>query len=371
MQGANTTTSAGAVVTFGEIMGRFCPPEFLRFEQVAPGPWNLTFGGAESSVAAAVSRFGGIGRFVTALPEHVIADSCIRQLHSMGVDTQYIRREPGARMGLYFVERGANQRASQVIYDRAFSAIASVKADQFDWEAIFKDASWFHTTGITLSLSEGAARTACRAAEAARAAGATVSVDLNFRAKLWKWKSGYSAEQLAQEVMPELLQYVDVVIGNEEDAHKTLGIKAAGSEVDAGQLDISGFASVAEEIMSRFPNVQHVATTLRESISATHNNWGAILSSRGQKSVLAPLKDGEYKPYEIRAIVDRVGGGDAFAGALIYALNSGEYKTSQDALSFAAAASCLAHSITGDFNLITRAEAEALMKGSGSGRVVR
>lgn len=243
--------------------------------------------------------------------------------------------------------------------------------DDFDWKDIFKEATWFHTTGITLSLSEGAARAACKAAEIARAMGVKVSVDLNFRAKLWKWKPGYTAEKLAQEVMPQLLQHVDVVIGNEEDAHKTLGIQADGVDVEQGRLDTSGFASVAKEIMTRFPNVQQVATTLRESISATHNNWGAILSVRGQEPVLAPLHNGTYKPYEIRAIVDRVGGGDAFAGALVFALNSGEFETAQAALAFAAAASCLAHSISGDFNVITRAEAEALMQGNASGRVVR
>ncbi len=361
----------GKVVTFGEVMGRLCPPEFLRFEQVAPGPWNMTFGGAESSVAASVKRFGGESEFVTALPSNAIAESCVRQLRSFGVGTDHIRRVPNSRLGLYFVERGANQRPSQVIYDRAHSAFSQVSADDFDWSEVFDGASWFHTTGITLAVSGGAAEAACRAAEAARAAGVTVSVDLNFRATLWKWRSGYAAEKLAQEIMPNLVRLAHVVIGNEEDAEKTLGIRAEGSDTHAGHLEISGFASVAREIMSRFPNVDKVATTLRESVSATHNNWGAILSVRGQEPVLAPLRNGTYTPYEIRAIVDRVGGGDAFAGSLIYALNSGTYPTAQEALNFAAAASCLAHSISGDYNLISRAEAEALMKGNGSGRVVR
>ncbi|MFA7369938.1 MAG: sugar kinase [Kiritimatiellales bacterium] len=359
------------VVTFGEVMCRFCPPDCLRFEQVSPGPWQMTFGGAESNVAASVALFGGSSEFVTALPRHQIADACIRQLGSLGIATGNISRTAEGRMGIYFVERGANQRASQVIYDRACSSFADVSPSTFDSNEIFKGASWFHTTGITAALSKGSAEAACLAAKAAKEAGLTVSVDLNFRAKLWNWKKGYSAEKLAQEVMPELLKYADVVIGNEEDAHKMLGIQDENTDVESGHLNTGGFAAVAQEIMRRFPNIGMVATTLRESVSATHNNWGAILSVRGKQPVLAPLKHGEYKPYEIHAIVDRVGGGDAFSGALIFALNSGEFKDGQAALDFATAASCLAHSISGDFNFVTRSEVERLASGDGNGRVRR
>ena len=362
---------AKKVVTFGEVMCRFCPPEYLRFEQVSPGPWQMTFGGAESNVAASVALLGGYSEFITVLPDHQIADACVRQLSSLGVNTGNILRSSKGRMGTYFVERGVNQRAGQIIYDRECSAFAEVSPEAFDWSDIFQGASWFHTTGVTAALSAGAAAAACQAARAAKAAGLTVSVDLNFRAKLWTWRKGCSAEKLAQEIMPELLQYADVIIGNEEDAHKTLGIKAENTDVESGHLSTGGFASVAREIMRRFPNVKIVATTLRESISATHNNWGAILSVQGKQPVLAPLKKGEYKPYEIRAIVDRVGGGDAFAGALIFALNSGEFKSEQAALDFAAAASCLAHSISGDFNFVTRSEVERLASGDGNGRVRR
>ena len=362
---------AGKVVTFGEIMCRFCPPGHLRFEQVSPGPWEMTFGGAESSVAASVARFGGCAEFVTALPDHQIASACIRQLNSFGVATDHVLRSGSGRMGIYFVERGANQRASQIVYDRAPSAFSESSPDRFDWFEIFRGATWFHTTGITPAISEGAALSAIRAAKAAKAAGLTVSVDLNFRAKLWRWKPGCSAEELARETMPQLVEYADVVIGNEEDTHKTLGIQAGGTDVESGKLDIEGFASVAEAVMRRFPNVGKVATTLRESISASHNNWGAILLERDAQSVLAPLKDGAYSPYEIRDIVDRVGGGDAFAGALVHALNSGEFPAPQDALGFAVAASCLAHSISGDFNLATREEVELLAGGNVSGRVLR
>ncbi|MCF7817320.1 MAG: sugar kinase [Kiritimatiellales bacterium] len=361
----------GKVVTFGEIMCRFSPEDHLRFEQVSPGPWQMTFGGAESSVAASVARFGGCSEFVTALPDHAIASSCIRQLKSFDVITDHILRSATGRMGIYFVERGANQRASQVIYDRATSAFAEIYPDQFDWVEIFRGASWFHTTGITPSLSEGAALSAIQAVKAAKEAGLTVSVDLNFRSKLWKWKTGRSAEQLAQEIMPQLMEYTDVVIGNEEDAHKTLAIQADDTNVDAGDLNLVEFAAAAEAIMQRFPNVGTVATTLRESISASHNNWGAILSERNRPPVMAPLKAGVYSPYEIRDIVDRVGGGDAFAGALVYALNSGEFPQTQDALNFATAASCLAHSITGDFNFSTREDVERLAAGNGNGRVRR
>ncbi|QHI70858.1 sugar kinase [Tichowtungia aerotolerans] len=361
----------GKVVTFGEVMCRFCPPDHLCFEQVAPGPWEMTFGGAESSVAASIARFGGSSEFVTALPEHAVATSCIRQLKSFGVATDHIHRSSSSRMGTYFVERGANQRASQVIYDRIPSAFSEIGPEQFDWTEIFDGASWFHTTGITLALSEGAARAAICAARAAKEAGATVSVDLNFRGKLWNWKPGFSAEELAQEVMPQIMEYTDVVIGNEEDAHKTLGIQAAGTDVNSGTLNLDGFVSVSETIMQRFPNIGKVATTLRESISASHNNWGAVLLERDADPVLSPLRDGTYTPYEIRDIVDRVGGGDAFAGALIYALNSGEFLCAQDALDFAVAASCLAHSISGDFNFATRSSVEQLVSGDASGRVKR
>jgi len=365
------TKKTEKVVTFGEVMCRFCPPEHLRFDQVSPGPWQMTFGGAESSVAASVARFGGCSEFVTALPDHPIASACIRQLNSFDVIIDHILRSESDRMGIYFVERGANQRASQVIYDRAPSAFSESSSEQFDWSEIFQGASWFHTTGITLALSEGAALSAIHAARAAKEAGLTVSVDLNFRAKLWKWKPRYSAEALAQETMPQLMEYTDVVIGNEEDAHKTLGIQAEGTDVESGKLNIGGFASVAKAIMQRFPNIGKVAITLRESISASHNNWGAVLQERDAKPVLSPLKEGIYSPYEIRDIVDRVGGGDAFAGSLIYALNSGEFPQAQDALDFAVAASCLAHSISGDFNLVTREEVERLAAGNSNGRVLR
>ncbi|QHI70349.1 sugar kinase [Tichowtungia aerotolerans] len=361
----------GRVVTFGEVMCRFCPPDHLRFEQVSPGPWDLTFGGAESSVAASVARFGGTSEFVTALPDHAIADSCLRQLTSLGVETRHVFHALNSRMGVYFVERGANQRASQVIYDRTPSAFSQVSGDEFDWAEIFEGASWFHTTGITAAVSEGAAQAACLAVRKAKEAGLTVSVDLNFRAKLWKWKVGRTAEELAQEIMPKILQFTDVVIGNEEDAQKTLGISAENIDVESANLNADGFASVAEEIMRRFPSIGAVATTLRESISATHNNWGAVLSVRNSDPVFSPMKNGDYTPYEIHSIVDRVGGGDAFAGGLIYALNFGEFGNEQAVLDFASAASCLAHSISGDFNFSTREEVERLADGIGNGRVVR
>lgn len=362
---------SGKVFAFGEVMSRLCPPDFLRFDQVSPGPWQMTFGGAESSVAASVALFGGESAFVSSLPTHPVAESCVRQLKSFGVDTQHILRDAAGRMGIYFVERGSNQRASQVIYDRLPSAFSEAAPEAYDWATIFEGASWFHTTGITAALSESTAEAACQAARAAKEAGLTVSVDLNFRGKLWAWREGFSAEQLAQDVMPRLVALADVVIGNEEDAQKTLGIESTGTDVEAGVLDAGGFATVAENIMERFPNVGVVATTLRESLSATHNNWGAMVTVRNEAPVVSPVRGGAYAPYEIRAIVDRVGGGDAFAGALIFALNSGEFEETQSALDFATAASCLAHTISGDFNVVTRAEVERLMTGDASGRVRR
>lgn len=359
------------LVTFGEIMCRLCPPDFLRFEQQAPGRWDMSFGGAESNVAMSVVRLGLPATFVTVLPEHEIADACIRQLASYGVNTSKILRDPDGRMGTYFVERGANQRPSQVIYDRAWSAVSLADASAFDWSSVFQGGGWFHTTGITPALSKSAADAAVAAVQAADEAGWTVSVDLNFRKKLWTWETGTAADALAQKVMPKLLEHTHVVIGNEEDAEKTLGLTSGSSDADAGTLDLDGFYQMSDALLARFPKVEVVATTLRESISATHNNWGAVRVDRGEDPVLAPRSDGEYNPYEIRQIVDRVGGGDSFSAGLIYAMASGAYRDRQTELDFAVAASCLAHSITGDFNLTTRNEAEALMHGGGSGRVVR
>jgi 2-dehydro-3-deoxygluconokinase len=315
---------------------------------------------------------GGESAFVTALPKHAIADGCVRTLKSVGVDTQHILRTDDGRLGLYFVETGANQRPSNVVYDRTGSAVSLTPPEAYDWDAVFADAGWLHISGITPSLSRCAADASLTAVKKAKRSGVTVSCDLNFRKKLWKWDERLAPRELAEKTMRNLLPFVDVVIGNEGDAEDVLGIHAGASDVEAGQLAIDKYPDVARQIAAQFPNVGKVAITLRESISASHNNWGAILYDSGRgEAVFAPMKEGQYCPYEIRNIVDRVGGGDSFAAGLIFALSSGGYEADSDAIAFAVAASCLAHSIKGDFNLSSRVEVEALMRGSGSGRVVR
>lgn len=353
-------------------MGRLCPAGHLRFIQSMPGTLELTFAGAEANVAASLSLLGASARFVTAIPGNVIGDACVQNLRGLGVDTSRILRTKTGRLGLYFVEKGANQRPSNVIYDRSHSAIAETPADQFDWPAIFSEARWLHLTGITPALSRIAFESALAAARAAKSAGIPVSCDLNFRKKLWQWEPGTPAATLARRCMGELLPHVDVAIANEEDASDVLGIHAEGNDIEGGRLAIERYPQVAREITRLFPNIKKVAITLRESISATHNNWGAMLYDAASDSAsFAPLHDGAYRAYEIRNIVDRVGGGDSFAAGLVFALNTPELAAPPSAIAFAVAASCLAHSIEGDFNFSTRAEVESLMRGSASGRVVR
>jgi len=353
-------------------MGRFCPAGFKRFKQTLPGDLNLTFAGAEANVAASLSMLGAETRFVTAIPDNDITSACLATLNGIGIDTTHIVAADTGRLGLYFVEAGANQRPSRVIYDRDHSSVSLTPSSSYDWDSIFEGAKWFHTTGITPALSETAASAAIDAAKTAKAKGITVSCDLNFRKKLWKWDTTKSASELAQETMRKLLPFVDVVIGNEEDASDVLGIHAENTDVHAGEIDAPKYVDVAKQIVSQFPNVSKVAITLRESISASHNNWGAMLYDRATTSAsFAPSVDGAYQPYEIRNIVDRVGGGDSFGAGLIFALNTPELQEAETAISFAVAASCLAHSIYGDFNYSTRSEVESLLNSGGSGRVVR
>jgi len=360
------------IITFGEIMGRLCPPGHKRFIQNLPGPLELTFAGAEANVSVSVSLLGAPAAFVSVLPANVLGDTCLRTLRMMGVNTDYVLRSQSGRLGLYFVEKGANQRPSLVTYDRDYSAIAQARPNDFNWKAIFTDAGWLHVTGITPALSESAFRCTLAAVESAKAEGVTVSCDLNFRNKLWQWEMGTDAKELAGRCMRAILPSVDVVIGNEEDAADVLGIHAGGSNVHGGQLAINRYPQVAAEIIRQFPNVGKVAITLRESISASHNNWGAMLyNGATEQAHFAPLTGGSYQPYEIRDIVDRVGGGDSFAAGLVYALNTAELSAPETAIRFAVAASCLAHSVEGDFNYSTRAEVEKLMNGNASGRVVR
>ncbi|WGK68042.1 sugar kinase [Candidatus Haliotispira prima] len=361
------------IVTFGEIMGRFETPNHKKLEQSLPGALELTFGGAEANVASSLSYMGKETRFITALPENSLGNACRRFLLGQGIDLSFVRPSR-SRLGLYFLETGANQRPGSVTYDRAHSAICNIDGKTVDWQAAFADAEWLHTTGITPSLSRQAAHATLLAVQEAQKAGLTVSCDLNFRKKLWQWNGSMSAKALAQETMRGILPYVDVVIANEEDASDVLGIEAAHSDVSSGQLHTAAYADVAKEIVRQFPNVQQVAITLRESISASHNNWGALLyeDKNGGKAAFAPLDSAaNYKPYEIRNMVDRVGGGDSFAAGLIFALTTPELSSPEVAIRYAVAASCLCHSIPGDVNYSTRAEVESLMGGDSSGRVQR
>lgn len=344
------------IVTLGEIMLRLKPPGVERFFQ---SPLlEATFGGGEGNVAISLANFGLDVAFVTALPQNPVAEACLRFLRGYGVNTTHVRRG-GERMGVYFLEAGANQRPSKVVYDRAHSAIAEATVDQFDWDAIFDGAGWFHITGITPALSQSAADLSLAAVQAARSRGVTVSCDYNFRKKLWQYGKP------APEVMSELVKFVDVGIANEEDCQRSLGVSVGQGDwaqaVESGSLDTGRYRALAEKMFRTFPNLKVQAITLRQSYSASHNGWSACLFN-GQDFFVS-------RRYDITHIVDRVGGGDSFAAGLIYTLQTG--MAHADALEFAVAASCLKHSIGGDVNLATADEVRALMGGDGSGRVQR
>ena len=359
-------------LTFGEIMVRLCPPNGLMISQGLPGMLEASFGGAEANVAVSLANLGAKARYVTALPDNQISQCCLAQLRGFGVDTGFVKLVKGGRFGLYFVEAGANQRPSKVVYDRANSAVSQASFDDYDFAGALEGVRRVHISGITPAISENAAEAARRLAELAVSKGVSVSFDLNFRNKLWTWRNGVSAPDLGREVVPQILNHVDLVIGNEEDAFDVLGIKSGSSDIHSGKLDFAAYSETAKEIAGRFASVKKVSFTLRESFSAFHNNWGAMLYDVvADKTYFAPLRGGAYKPYEIKNIVDRVGGGDSFAAGLIYGLDSGEFDNLQDSLEFAVASSCLAHSMKGDYNYAQKADVLALMKGSGSGRVQR
>jgi len=359
-------------LAFGEIMMRIGPGGFLRFRQVLPGKVVVTFGGGEANVCASLAMLGRPARYLTALPRHAVAQSLVDCLRGLGIDTGTILRREG-RLGIYFVETGANQRASQVIYDRLASAISLAAPEEYDFDAALEGVTRLHVTGITPSISENAFRSNLALVELAKSRGVTVSCDLNFRKKLWRWQPGTEPAALARQCMSRILPHVDLVIGNEEDAEKVLGIRAQQTSVEEGKIHAAAYVEVARQIRRQFENVSLVAITLRESVSASHNDWGAMLYDVTQDAAFfAPLDEGgEYRPYEIRSIVDRVGAGDSFAAGLIYALDSDHYARPADALRFAVAASCLKHSIAGDFNYVTLDEIEALAAGQASGRVQR
>lgn len=339
------------VVTFGEIMLRLKSPGFERLFQ---SPLlEATFGGGEANVAVSLANFGLNAAFVTVLPKNELGDACIAELRRFGVDTSLIVRGSG-RMGIYYLENGANQRASKVVYDRAHAALALAQPGALDWKKVFAGATWFHITGITPAISQSAADLSMEAVQAARQAGLTVSCDFNYRGKLWKYG------KTAPEVMNALVKFVDIGIANEEDCQKSLGLKV-DVKVEQGRLDTEQYQALTDKVLKTFPNLKLIAITLRESHSADVNGWSACLNDRRQFLL--------SRKYEISDIVDRVGGGDAFAAGLIYGLANG--KSPEAALNFAVAASCLKHSISGDFNRVTADEAEKLAGGEASGRVQR
>ncbi len=348
-----TQDAKPVVVTFGEIMMRLSAPEFRRFEQV--GSFVASFAGAEANVASSLAHLGVSTQYVTRLPENDLGKMCVNFLRQQGVGVDYVVRG-GERLGLLFLESGAAQRGSKIIYDRANSSFASIEPAMIDWRAVLAGAGWFHSTGITPAVSRAAAETCTAAMAAARDLGLKVSCDLNYRAKLWTWGKS------AREVMPALVRNCDVVLGNEEDAEKVLGITAQDVDVSRGKVGPEQYIVVCEELVKQFPNLSTVAITLRGSLGASHNTWSAVLWHEGMM-YFAPT-------YDIVPIVDRVGGGDAFAAGLIYGLGVSK-KEPQAALDFAVAASCLKHSVWGDVNLVTLAEVEALVAGNASGRVAR
>lgn len=345
----------GKIVTFGEIMLRLATPGYLRFSQT--NELTATFGGGEANVAVSLANYGLEAEFVTRLPENDIAAACVKDLHKHGVKTDHIVYG-GDRLGIYFLETGAVARASKVIYDRAHSAISEIKPGMIDWEQVLTGADWFHWTGITPAISQGAADVCLEAIQTANRLGIPVSCDLNYRKNLWKYG------KKASEVMPDLVAGCDIILGNEEDAEKVFGIKPEGFDVTAtaGEVNAAEFESVCTQLMQRFPRARKVIITLRGSINANHNTWVGVLYD-GKQLFQSPR-------YDITHIVDRVGGGDSFMGGLIYGLLTYP-QDDQQALNFAVAASCLKHTIYGDYNEVTVKEVENLMKGDGSGRVSR
>ncbi len=361
------------IAGFGEVMLRLAPEGKLRFAQALPGTLEATFGGGEANVCASLSMLGAKSRYLTALPNNSVSAAFAAQQRGFGTDVERILYTRGGRMGVYYAEHGAAQRGSNVLYDREHSAIAEAAPGDYNFAWMLEGCSHLHVTGITPALSEKAFLSTLEIVRTAGKMGVKVSCDLNFRKKLWKWKEGVDQKTLAGECMDQIVRHADIVIGNEEDAADVFGIHAGNTSIESGKLNIAGYGEVARQLAKRFPKASHVAITLRESYSADHNNWGGMLyQCAADKEFFAPLNAfGEYAPYEIHNIVDRFGGGDSFCAGLIFALNSAEFSAPADAIAFAVAASCLKHSIKGDYNYSSKAEVVSLMKGNASGRVKR
>lgn len=363
----------GVIAGFGEVMLRLAAPGRKRMRQALPGELIGTFGGGEANVCAALASMGEKSCYLTVLPDNPVTDCFIAQMKSLDVDTSRIIRTKNGRMGIYYVEHGAAQRGSGVWYDRDHSAIAELAPENYDFAAMLCGVRHLHLTGITPALSSNAYLATLQMAKTASEMGCTISCDLNFRKKLWNWEPGTAKSDLARRCMTEIIQYADWIIGNEADAADVFGIEPENSDFERGELNTDAYKSVAERLSEKFPKAILIAFTLRGSLSADFNYWGGMIYDCRQKEVfMAPLNhDGKYEPYAIMDIVDRFGGGDSFCAGLIYALYSDKYSAPADAIKYAVAASCLKHSIEGDYNLVSESEVINLMKGNASGRVVR
>jgi 2-dehydro-3-deoxygluconokinase len=358
------------IVTFGESMTRLSSPGHRRIRQCLPGQLDAGFAGAESNIAAAVALLGSRSRFVTALPNNWLGDACVEFLRGYGVDTTHILRTDHGRMAQYFIETGSGLRPGRVLYDRDFSCFSLTAGDAYDWEIILADARWLVLTGISPALSATAAEATLHAAREAKTRGVAVCCDLNFRATLWKWSPGKSARELAREVMGRLMPHVDLLFTNPDQAADVLGLPWDG--IPPGTNPTDAYAASARAIARAHPHLKRIVFTMRESHSASRNALGALLLDVTSDAIhLAPVVNGEYTPYEMDHIVDRLGAGDAFAGGLLHALQTPGLDTPQRALEFAVASGALAHSIPGDINIVTQSEVEALLSGDRTGRVVR
>ncbi len=358
------------IVSFGEIMARISTEGYYTLRQSLPGHVTLCFAGAEANVAASISLLGGEARYITALPDNDISEACLGNLRNLGVDSSYILKKESGRLGIYFVQTGADQRPSKVIYDREGSTFSSTEGWEYDWDAVFQGASILHVSGITPAVSEKAAKAQLLCMKKAKEHGLRISFDCNFRSKLWNWEPGTPKEKLAGRVISEMMEYVDILFAARIDAETLLGV-TVDCPSSYSRLDEQPY--VAEAISRKFPSVGLLLTTMRQSISATYNKWGAAMYDLADgMQYVSPCVDGQYVPYEITAIVDRIGAGDSFAAGVLYALTDPELgKDKQTVIDFATAASCLCHSIMQDVNYVTRSDVLALMRSGGHGTVSR
>ncbi len=358
---------------FGEVMLRLCPQGKRRFSQSLPGVLEATFGGGEANVCASTAILGASSRYLTALPDNPVSRAFAAQLAGFGCDVSHILYDNRGRIGVYYAEHGSNMRGSNVVYDRDGSTISLLPPEAYDFAAMLRGVTHLHLTGITPSLTRNAFESTLAIARQAAEMGIIISVDLNYRKKLWNWEAGTAKNVLAARCMEQIVPLAEVIIGNEEDADDVFGIRAEHTAVESGSLNIDGYREVAAKLSKRFPQARFVAITLRESISADHNDWGGMLYDCGTRQAhFAPVAgDGSYSPYELRNIVDRFGGGDSFCAGLLFALNSEKFSAPDKAIRFAVAASALQHTVPGDYNYASGSEVEALMNGSVSGRVQR